>query len=1068
MPPKRKAVDNDVGAGPASASSVASEFQEGAVVRVKLKNFVTYTDVEVYPGPNLNVVIGPNGTGKSTLVCAICLGLAGSTTLLGRQKKVGDFVRSGSEFAEIDVELFRSNGPNMVVHRRFTKDNKSAWSVNGKTCTEGKVKEHVRELDVQIDNLCQFLPQDMVPEFARMNPVQLLIQTEKAVGGQKMAEQHKELIELAADESKMRVDKEDKESFLGKLKEQNAFLEPDIERHKQREQQRTTIHILKMKKPWVQYEDTRKQYLLAKEDKKKADERLEAAKKEAGPLQAEVDELKKQVGILDRLKKQRQAVANKGHKLVQKKHAEFEKKKLEAEELEAEMSAASGARKKLETKLRQYQADIAKLEEQLKGASDDTAPLEAEKEALRAKKKQTSDKIWELQNARKRVRQSLMPLQDQVKERQHELSHLENMAAQRLAELKRRRPDSWKAVQWLRENQDKFEKEILEPMSLVMTIKDRADAMFVEASVPANALDTFIAQTESDHDKLNKLVRDEQRLRINTGCDPAPGKAVSAYKPRFPLRDIAQYGFNRHVIDMVDAPDAQKRYICHFHKVHDIPAGTDEVSKHTDDLSQLGLGMYFEPRRRVTMMRSKFGRQERLLSTTPLRGARIFNVQVDTARRDEVQRELRDIKRDFGSLNDQDKQYTAEEQVARQEMARIEARGKELSALIRARQMLQQKLTSAKERLDRTTAVLTQHGRQVERTQAKYKNIRTVLAQLLIQVFDAFKPMEEHSAAVTSILLETLELRAKIQTKESTLSASLDEIRTLTSQRQQKDVVVKELRSSARQHLQAARRATNTNEGEELSTELTNSFKFVPNTLEEIEEQLAQEEARLACQAEVNEEVIQEYEQRCLEIAEKENELADFSEQYQEKLGRMEALKQEWLPHLKDLVSRIATSYTEFFARLDCVGQVSLREEGTDFEKYGIEIRVKFRHNEPLQLLTAHHQSGGERSVSTMLYLMALQALTKCPFRVVDEINQGMDPTNERRVFSQVVHCSSNTATSQYFLVTPKLLPDLEYNDKLRVLCVFNGPYMLSYTDWDLEAAIKSREERSKRAKPAT
>lgn len=38
--------------------------------------------------------------------------------------------------------------------------------------------------------------------------------------------------------------------------------------------------------------------------------------------------------------------------------------------------------------------------------------------------------------------------------------------------------------------------------------------------------------------------------------------------------------------------------------------------------------------------------------------------------------------------------------------------------------------------------------------------------------------------------------------------------------------------------------------------------------------------------------------------------------------------------------------------------------------------------------LTAHHQSGGERSVSTMLYLMALQELNRCPFRVVDEINQ--------------------------------------------------------------------------------
>ncbi len=64
---------------------------------------------------------------------------------------------------------------------------------------------------------------------------------------------------------------------------------------------------------------------------------------------------------------------------------------------------------------------------------------------------------------------------------------------------------------------------------------------------------------------------------------------------------------------------------------------------------------------------------------------------------------------------------------------------------------------------------------------------------------------------------------------------------------------------------------------------------------------------------------------------------------------------------------------------------LSLQEE---YDKYGIRIRVKFHSSTQLHELTAYHQSGGERSVSTMLYLMALQELNRCPFRVVDEINQ--------------------------------------------------------------------------------
>ena len=59
------------------------------------------------------------------------------------------------------------------------------------------------------------------------------------------------------------------------------------------------------------------------------------------------------------------------------------------------------------------------------------------------------------------------------------------------------------------------------------------------------------------------------------------------------------------------------------------------------------------------------------------------------------------------------------------------------------------------------------------------------------------------------------------------------------------------------------------------------------------------------------------------------------------------------------------------------IGEVSLVQgdaESTtgDFVNWGIEIKVSFRENTKLQVLSARVQSGGERSVSTILYLMAL------------------------------------------------------------------------------------------------
>ncbi len=58
----------------------------------------------------------------------------------------------------------------------------------------------------------------------------------------------------------------------------------------------------------------------------------------------------------------------------------------------------------------------------------------------------------------------------------------------------------------------------------------------------------------------------------------------------------------------------------------------------------------------------------------------------------------------------------------------------------------------------------------------------------------------------------------------------------------------------------------------------------------------------------------------------------------------------------------------------------------------------------------------------------------------MDEINQGMDARNERRVFQLLVRTSCGREdASQYFLLTPKLLPGLEYEEGVNVLVVNNG-----------------------------
>jgi hypothetical protein len=55
---------------------------------------------------------------------------------------------------------------------------------------------------------------------------------------------------------------------------------------------------------------------------------------------------------------------------------------------------------------------------------------------------------------------------------------------------------------------------------------------------------------------------------------------------------------------------------------------------------------------------------------------------------------------------------------------------------------------------------------------------------------------------------------------------------------------------------------------------------------------------------------------------------------------------------------------------------------------------------------------------------------------------QGMDQRAERAVHNELVKTTCRVDSGQYFLITPKLLPDLKYDRLMKVLCVNNGEWL--------------------------
>jgi chromosome segregation ATPase len=234
------------------------------------------------------------------------------------------------------------------------------------------------------------------------------------------------------------------------------------------------------------------------------------------------------------------------------------------------------------------------------------------------------------------------------------------------------------------------------------------------------------------------------------------------------------------------------------------------------------------------------------------------------------------------------------------------------------------------------------------------------------------------------------------------------------------------------------------------------------------------EKARLELTHGGDSNTIREFEEREKQIGKLHDKLSQFQTKLSEIDTAIVEIRRDWEPRLDALIQKISDAFADSFARIGCAGQVSLDKVqaepgpngepgGHDFDQWSIQIHVKFRDHENLSLLNSHRQSGGERAVSTIFYLMALQSLSASPFRVVDEINQGMDPRNERMVHGRLVDiaCDSESEDGsgggQYFLITPKLLSGLAYKPGMRVLCIYSGEHMpKDYSQLDFKLAIRN------------
>uniref|UniRef100_A0A182WEM4 Structural maintenance of chromosomes protein 5 n=1 Tax=Anopheles minimus TaxID=112268 RepID=A0A182WEM4_9DIPT len=1019
----------------------------GKIASVSLKDFVTYDSVVLYPDEYLNIVLGPNGTGKSAIVAGIVLGMGGNCKLLSRCDNIDSYIKNGKERATIRISLYRDKNRSVQwFSRSFDHNRVNKYEIDGETVTHQTYLQQIRAYNIQVDNLCQFLPQDRVQDFTKMNPRELLLNTQSSVCTPEVQEWFNEL--KAKRELQLKCNTQGAEG-LARVRELEARLvdlEQQLQTMNAREDYQQQILVCQAHKAWLEYEELFLEYTATLNDLKLAKRMSEDKEREYNKYKSDMQSILAQKQEMENTKLKQVAIAQRC-----------------TEEINS-----------LEEKTEQLDDNIAKqkrdLNDALAKAEERKAELDQAKVMLAAFVQDCADGLTAI-GSEEAIRQKMSSLNategkirgenDLLMERRHVLNQkietelkpemmsierniatIKNVANTKLKILQTRFEGTYQAVLWLRENQHLFQGKIYEPMILELNVPVVENVPFLENTIGVRDLIAFTCENTEDMNLFLRKTREEMRIEGVNAIQSDSADELH-YKPRYPIGSLKRFGFHTYLIDMLEAPFPILNGLCKLYGLHNIPVGGTDSAKHMASLPD-EIGVFFTPSHRFQVSKSRYT-GEKSTRSDALHTKNLLNRSTDHALLAQKQEQLKCLIRECDKIRNHRGEVENKIKEWQDRCTTLQQQKRDLQEQLSSYQQSKMKVKRQEQKCNELKGRLV----NVDTERAKFeKSCHTILQQLLKEQQRKVEALERYAAA--SQEHECLEQRIRIfEEHNNEIEANFRVLedafksskRTLANV-EQKLAQVKEKSSKKNS---TARALTQNKAPNSPDFPYKEEFSKLPKEIGLVETHLEELRVRFECLPQGNQTAADDYKQMSSLLEQLRRGVADAEQQGASLEQAMAELHERWYPEIQRVVQNINGKFSHFMSSMGFAGEIELiRQEERDYDEYGIRIYVKYRNEEKLSALDRKLQSGGERAVAIAIYTLSLQHMTQVPYRCVDEINQGMDPTNERKVFNMLVDETCREGQSQYFFVTPKLLPHLKCHDKMNVLIVHNGKYIES------------------------
>jgi structural maintenance of chromosomes protein 5 len=620
---------------------------------------------------------------------------------------------------------------------------------------------------------------------------------------------------------------------------------------------------------------------------------------------------------------------------------------------------------------------------------------------LNTQKKEIEKQVNQFEQQLKSMQREIKKKNSEIRNEKESLKEITDIQSKKLRTLEKydRYGDLKRAWKWVKEQT--FEKPVLGPILVELGCKSAQHGQWIENSVGARFKELFVAQTSRDFSKLQRKNAQSKGGSMNI-CLVENSKSSARYNfsgSRLnKLKTLGILGTLDQTI-VTSAPIMQAlRTQC---GVQNILVGDNTAEKNFEEITKiLRQDKNFKscriltPRFSYYVRVSRYGaRNTTTQSNTLLPYKQLIGKGMDETKAKTVRDNIARLETELGELEDELREIKNEYETSSSKQLKIVEKLKPLREVKKNHSKLTRTVKTLKDKIERLEEEIESF------------DIATMTKKLNKIVEKLYKKRTERFLEATKIAvkqatyrrshmmyhLETSKFKAHadmlnadlkvIKEEEDSLRVTYEDAET-TTLRLLKDMKLKKkeaVRSCDGMDPRSLHKTNNKlfkkfNKLREEALDVLKMTKSDTPTIIEIRdgvELLITEVERTAMLKVADEEILVKYEERVHLIDKYKRELVQVEADFESKNSSLDRKASDWRTKIRAVCQRINNKFGEYMKKMGAKGEVVL-EEHADFAQWHVVIKVAFRDSNKLQQLVRTRQSGGEKTVSTMLYVVVV------------------------------------------------------------------------------------------------